>query len=701
MMLSGAVSAQASDLYQANRAQAEAIYNQMSFDEKIGQLVLPNYALLATTVSPFGTACQKALADNRDEDIIQACGLSQIAKYHIGAVLTGGGPYYDDPTLAHWQRLNTLAMQQHRLGNAVDPLLLTGNDAIHGNTHLQGAVVFPHNIGLGVTHDPMLIKQIAFVVGQDSLASGFNWVYMPTVAVVQDLRWGRAYESFGQQGALVKTLGRAYISGLQAKLGPHLTGPIATAKHFIGDGGTQYGFDEGDDAYQGTQDDFWQIHGAGYEGALQAQVATIMVSYNAIDDAHTNNDTQMHFGGKWAILNQFKTTGIESQGHVYRFNGFAVSDWNGVTRSAYFYSVFRPELSLPQIFAKSINAGVDMIMLGTTEDRNPFDFHPELLASSEILFHNTADVVKALKTACQNGLISDERLKDAVVRILEVKLAMKPQTPRNYGKLQATERTLAYQAASQSLVLLKNDHATLPLNKQAIQHVMFVGDTDDLGVQNGGWTITWQGQKGDRYFTGDNQVSSGALTVEQGLKQSLTQARFYHVNDHLAPGATAANSVVIAVVAEAPYAEFMGDVGNSHAVDPWYQQGVIGKSNPYFGVRQNQFLGLRFTGHEAAVIKRLRSKGIPVVTIVYSGRPMILSDGGNKAPLQQSDSVIAAFLPGTLGGKALTAALLGDYHFGAKGQSNTLTFPWPDNMEQVSQHFKQGALFPIGYGLKD
>lgn len=692
------------DLYQKNTSQAIAIYQKMTLDEKIGQLIQPSYSYLAQSVSPQGEACTKILrvAKADEATITRSCGLDLIKQYHLGSVLSGGDPYYNEPTLANWVALNALATKEHRIGNPLDPRFLIGNDAIHGNVHVEGAVIFPHNIGLGVTHDTKLVKQIGSVVGRDSLASGFNWIFMPTVAIAHDLRWGRTYESFGQQGELVKALAKAYVGGFQRLQGDKLLGPLATAKHFIGDGATQYGFDEGDDAYTGTQTDFWRLNGEGYEGALQAHVATIMTSYSSMDDSHTDNATQMHFGGKWDILKQFTQTGITgTDGQAYRFSGIVVSDWNGPTRAAYFYSKKHPALTLSQTMAKTINSGVDIIMVGQTESINPFDHQ------SKPSFTSLGDVFTAIKTAYEQGLISDVRLQDAVMRILTVKLAMNPQVPTDYAALQAQERQLALKAASESLVLLKNDHKTLPLNKSQVKYVLFSGETNDLGLQNGAWTVTWQGQKSNRYFTGKNQISSGALTLEEGIKASVGPGTlFYHGDEALPRDANASNSVVIALLAEVPYAEFTGDIANSQAEDPWYllnagrPNGKPG-TNIYMGLPQNHFMGLRFSDKQAMTIARMKKQGIPIVTVIYSGRPMILNEGLSKAPLPNSDALIAAFLPGTLGGRALSDAIFGSYHFKSKGQSNTLTFPWPQDMTQVADHFSKGALFPIGYGLAD
>jgi beta-glucosidase len=703
LLASAAVQAQPqpTNIYQKYQTQAAAIYQHMTLDEKIGQLLLPAYQLLANSVSPGAKLCQAAVQGHYPTpQMIKDCGLDQIAQYHIGAVLTGGGPYYNAPTLADWAALNQLASKIHNAASPYDPLLLTGNDAIHGNMHLQGAVMFPHNIGLGVTHDPKLVYRIGDLVGKDSIASGFNWVYMPTIAVAQDLRWGRTYESFSQDPAIVKEMAKAYVGGFQHIKGNKLTGPVATAKHFIGDGATQYGFDEGDDNYQGSEADFWKENGPGYEGAEQANVGTVMVSYSAID----GDNTRMHFGGKWNILNQFIHQGIVgTDGRTYALGGFTVSDWNGPTRAAYFYDQANDvTLTLPQIMANTINNGVDMIMLGPGDVTDPFD------PNSKPNFTNVGEVFNAIKTAYQKGMIDNARLQDAVTRILGVKLAMSPRFEGNYEKLQAKERKLALKASEESFVLLKNNQHTLPLKAHKIKNVVFVGDVNDLGIQNGGWTVNWQGQKGDEYFTGADKISSGATTLEEGIKHALKNraVNYYYVNkqsDALPAHINSKNTVVIALVAEVPYAEFMGDIGNTHTPDKWYDVGAANQYNFYLGLPQSQDLSLKFNANEASAIQTLKEKGIKVVTVVYSGRPIILSEGGSAAPLPNSDAVIAAFLPGTLGGKALAKTIFGGYHFrsAAHGASNTLTFPWPRNMQDVSSHFADGSLFPMGYGLRD
>jgi beta-glucosidase len=690
------------DIYTNHAAQAEQIYTKMTLDEKLGQLLVPSYVLLANSVSPTGELCDKALrqVNGSDSDIIKNCGLNQISQFHLGAVLTGGGPFYNAPTLANWKQLNDLAKTVHSK-QELDPLLLTGNDAIHINMHVQGGVMGPHQIGLGVTHDSELVKQIAYVTGKDSLFSGFNWVYMPTVAVVQDLRWGRSYEGFGEPSN-IKIMANAYISGLQEIESGKLNGALATAKHFIGDGATDYGLDEGNVTTTDTLSQFWLKNGSGYEAAVDASVGSIMVSYNSI------NDNPMHFGGKWDIINQFTRHGIVgSDKNLYQFRGFTVSDWNAVTRAKYLYEqANHTQLSFESAIAMSINSGVDVLMIAQGDNQNPFDLN------SPANFTSVADFIKQLKLAYTHNLISEARLHEAVTRILRVKLALKPTTApfSDYAQLQKKERELALQAAEEATVLLKNDNKLLPLNKAQIKNVVFVGDTNDIGIQNGGWTIQWQGQKGSQYFEGKDKVSSGAVSLEEGVQQALAgqKVNFYRVNSMAKLSQkmlnNAKDTIVIAVVAEPPYAEYMGDIANSYKVDPWYTFGAQTNANEHLSFPQRKELSLNFTALEARQIKQLRTKGAKVITVAYSGRPIILTDDGKtsySAPLNNSDAVIAGFLPGTLGGLAISNQIFGDYLFRSKasGKSNTLTFPWPRDMKDIENHFKAGSLFPTGYGL--
>ena len=690
-----------SDIYQQNYAKATEIYKKMTLDEKIGQLILPSYGLLNDSVESDGKNCTLALNTNESSEIISKCGLDQIAKYHIGAVLTGGGPYYNAPTVDNWARLNSLATFVHNTSNPNDPILLTGNDAVHCNMHIQGGVMAPHNIGLGVTHDPQLIEQLELVCGEDSLYSGFNWVYAPTVAVVQDTRWGRSYEGFGRDPLLVKSLIEPFVRGLQNIQDNKITGALATVKHFIGVGATQYGLDEWGDSYSGSEQMFWNTNGLGYEAGVNANAGSIMSSYSYVNDVAS---TACPFGCAWDILNKFKNVGLTgSDGAKYKFSGFVVTDWNSPTRSSWFAN--NKEVPLSQIMARTINAGNDMVMVASGSLINPWD------KNSGYNFTTLGEVFDATKAAINNNLISQKRLEDAVVRILEVKLAMNPLSASsiNYNEVQAKEREFATKAAKESLVLLKNQKNLLPLSHTAIKNVVFVGDTDDIGLQNGGWSVTWQGQESNQYFTGIDKISSGAATLEDGIKEILKDQKvaYYHVANKglytsLPKDLDNTSTLVVFLVSEYPYAEMNGDVGNSHEEDGWYKygEGNLYKPNP-----QSKFLGLKYSRNQILAMKQLKKSGIDTITVVYSGRPVIISGdelGSTvNAPLQDSTAVIAAFLPGTTGGTALASAIFGQYHFRSDDKSNTLTFPWPANMKQVEDQYTSGNLYPIGYGLSD
>lgn len=519
---------------------------------------------------------------------------------------------------------------------------------------------------------------------------------MPIATVAQDLRWGRTYETFSHDSAEVRAYTYEYIKGFQNIINSKLTGPLATAKHFIGDGATLYGLDEGDDAYVGNQERFWATHGGPYEAAVQANAGSIMVSYSAIK----GNNSRMHFGGEWDIIHQFKNQGIQgSNGKVYRFSGFMVSDWNGPTRAAFFYGrANKTHLNLAQTMAKSINAGIDMLMLGQGATIDPFD------ANSPPNFTSVGQVFDAVKSAYTTGLITEQRLQEAVTRILAVKLAMAPQPPSDYTSLQTQERDLALTAARESLVLLKNDNHTLPLSSDNIENLIFIGKTNNLGLQNGGWTVNWQGQEGDQYFTDADKVSSGATTLEEGIMDVLKDknVKFYHVNEtsnDVPAQIDGKKTVAISLVSEVPYAEYMGDIANDKIPDRWYRFGATNDYNLYLKMPQSHFLGLNYTSTEASAIRDLRKQGVKIITIVYSGRPLVLTQG-EQAPLQSSDALIAAFLPGTLGGQALSEAIFGQYSFRNREKSNTLPYPWPRNMQDIEDHFKNGYLFPAGYGLR-
>lgn len=473
---------------------AHEILARMTLEEKVGQVIQADIA----SVTP--------------EDVRQ---------YHLGGVLNGGnsapgGGKTADP--AEWIALADAyweASTDTSGGRAGIPIIW-GTDAVHGHNNLQSAVIFPHNIGLGAANDPGLIKRIAAVTASEVRATGQDWTFAPTLAVAQDDRWGRTYESYSESPAIVAAYAKAMVEGLQGEPGAKdfLTGGhvIATAKHFVGDGGTQQGIDKGDT--QGDLDAIWRLHGAGYGPAIGADVQTVMASFSSV------NGTKMH--GYRALL----TDRLKGE---MGFAGFVIGDWNG-------------HAEIPGCIAEdcvaALHAGLDMYMA------------PD---SWRGLYAN-------LLKAARDGSLDLARLDDAVLRILKVKLraglfeSVKPSeraasNPAILG--QPEHRAIAREAVRKSLVLLKNAGGILPL--RAGQRVLVAGSgADSIEQQTGGWTLNWQG-------TGNaNAEFAHAESIYAGLKAAIEQGGGTAI---LSPTGdfTQRPDVAIVVFGEQPYAEFRGD----------------------------------------------------------------------------------------------------------------------------------------------
>ena len=724
------------------RDEAMHIMSQMTLREKIGQIVLPSYRLLAagewfsnaTDEPVVGYQCKQdaqiKTSIQAHNKLIKACGLDEISQFQLGGVYPDAkySPFFinESPDVKLWQKLTGLSQYSYKKTNAYKkyhlPLLL-GTDGIHGDSHTAGAVIFPHNINLGMTHSPQLIKQVGQQAGVSIKASGFNWTFAPTVAIAKDYRWGRTYESFGTENELVSQMSRAYILGLQS------VGVLATAKHFIGDGGTDLGQDEGNVITQGSLFDFWQQHGAGYEGAVQADAGSVMASYSAI------NGERVHLGTSWDLINRFK---LGAFNNVSPFTGFVVSDYTAISRSLYYYNQQHPQAPLTYVeaIAHALHTGVDMIMAGRWNPYDPFNagnlqdyYYHHLLYEATM---QDKSLLALIEEGVNAGKITLQDLNRAVVRIIAVKLALAQQlNPNRYRSTHA--KAIALKAAEQSLVLLKNRKTLLPIQFKNISNVILLdnqlnmpklSDANNIGLQNGGWSIAWQGQKGNAYFEKSVvfnwQHSSGASTIFSELKKRFPKANFYSGNltKSKLKQFNFTNTLVIAVLAEPPYAEFMGDVGNQN---PWFLQGMKSKSNLYTpkcvdpadwsSCQQPQALRLVFNSKLVKVIKRVKKFKLPLLTVVFSGRPIVLTENTTlgKAPWKFSDAVIAAFLPGTLGGKAIVNTILGDYRFKAScsslGCANTLSFPWPKTQQDITTHFYRAAFkknqppFDVGYGL--
>mmetsp|Transcript_31512 Transcript_31512/g.38290 ORF Transcript_31512/g.38290 Transcript_31512/m.38290 type:complete len:817 (+) Transcript_31512:319-2769(+) len=447
---------------------------------------------------------------------------ADLTKYHLGSILNGGGSFPNEQknsTMRDWLDLSDqyyLASLDKSQGGAGIPVVW-GTDAVHGHNNVIGATLFPHNIGLGAAKDTDLMKRIGEITAREVSVTGIDWVFAPTVAVVKDNRWGRTYEGYSSEMPIIKTYAGEIVRGLQGEPGELRTNQqrvIATAKHFIGDGATYRGIDQGDTKM--SLDELLKQHGAGYYESIDAGVQTVMASFNSW------NGLKLH-GHKFLLTDVLK-------GQM-GFDGFVVSDWNGhgqvegcTNKSCY----------------QAINAGIDMVMA-------PQDW--------KALLKDTISKVKS-------GDIPMSRIDDAVTRILRVKLRAglfekglpsSREVAGNTALIGAkAHRDVAREAVRKSLVLLKNSENILPL--RASQHVLIAGDgADNISKQNGGWTITWQGTENK------NSDFPGASSIYDGLHQAITNNG----------GSTELNAegewtkkpdLAVVVFGEEPYAEGQGDI---------------------------------------------------------------------------------------------------------------------------------------------
>lgn len=481
-------------------ARIDELLARMTVEEKVGQMMQPEIR----QVTP--------------EDF---------TKYHLGSVLNGGGstPHNDKyATVQDWVDLadSFWHASVDKSNGRVGIPMIWGSDAVHGVGNVIGATLFPHNIGLGATHNPELIRQVGEVTAREIAATGLDWNFSPTVAVARDERWGRTYEAYSEDPEVVQAYAGEMIKGLQGVGGSddllterHV---IATAKHWIGDGGTSHGVDRGDTL--GDEQVLRDIHGAGYVSAIEAGVQVVMASFT------TWQGERMH-GHKYLLTDVLK----EQMG----FDGFVVGDWSG-------HGFIRGCTALD--CPATINAGLDMFMV------------PE--PDWKTLYYNTLDQVR-------EGVIPMSRVDDAVRRILRVKMRAglfergAPSTRALAGDeavLGAPEhRAVARQTVRESLVLLKNNDQLLPLSPTA--NILVAGDgAHNIGKQAGGWSISWQG-------TGNtNDDFPGATSIWQGIEQSVSAAGGTAVLSE--DGSfTEKPDVAIVVFGEEPYAEMQGDIINT------------------------------------------------------------------------------------------------------------------------------------------
>lgn len=445
-----------------------------------------------------------------------------VTEHFIGGVLSGGGGRPAENTPAAWAAMVD-DFQAGALATRLAIPILYGVDAVHGHGNIKDATLFPHNIGLGATRDPALVERIGRATAEEVAATGIRWNYAPVVAVAQDIRWGRTYESYSEDTAVVSELAVAYLRGLQ---GADLASPLSilgTPKHFVGDGGTawdssttgNYSLDQGvTDMDEAT---LRAVHLPPYQAAVEAGAQSIMISFSS-------------WGGRKMHAQAYLINEV-LKGEL-GFAGFTVSDWGGVDQ-------IDPDYYTAVVAAT--NAGADMHMV-------PYDY---------------TRFISTLTQAVERGEVRLERIDDAVRRILRVKFMLglfeQPNADPARLDLFGTEahRALAREAVAKSLVLLKNENAVLPLTKDLSVLLVAGEGADDIGIQSGGWTIEWQGAVGD--------ITEGTTLLE-ALRETVVDpeavrfnrfGRFEAVLD--ASGQPVKAPVGVLVVSERPYAEGQGD----------------------------------------------------------------------------------------------------------------------------------------------
>lgn len=484
---------------------------------------------------------------------------SEVEKYFIGSILCGGnsGGF---TTLADWTRQEHDYQADALMTRLAIPLLF-GLDSVHGFGHVNGATIFPHNIGLGATRDPELVRQIGQVTAEETRAAGIAWNFAPVVAVPQDIRWGRTYEGYSEDTGLVTELSSAYIQGFQTV--PAGSGSaegqslyaLATAKHYIGDGGTtwgslpymfnQYYLDTGDTRMDEVT--LRRLFLPPYQAAVKSGAMSVMASFSSW------NGEKMH-AQRYLLTDVLK-------GEL-GFNGFVVSDWDGITK-------LDPDYYTAVVTA--INAGIDMNMV-------PYYYQK---------------FIYVMNLAVTNGDISQARIDDAVRRILRVKFMLglfeHPYGDPSLAAAVGSEehRALARQAVRESLVLLKNDEHALPIDKNV--STILVAGINSTGVQAGGWTLEWQGEQ---------RNDLAGTTILEGI-QKLAGPNTQVLYDKWGQFASFSGKapVGIAIVGEMPYAEGMGDRAD-----------------------------LSLYRVDQLVLEALRPKVDKLIVVILSGRPLVITD---------------------------------------------------------------------------
>ena len=469
------------------------LISSMTLEEKIGQMTQVDYRYLQN--------------------------VTDINKYFLGSILSGGGATPPTNQPSSWVDLYN-KFQEQALNTRLKIPLIYGIDAVHGHNNVVGATIFPHNIGLGCANDEKLIKEIAVATAVEIQATGLDWTFAPCLAVAQDERWGRTYESFSEDHDIVTKLGVATVQGYQMGNSLSKKSVLACAKHYVGDGNTVFGtggnnykIDRGDVVLD--ESELRSKYIKPFKESIKQGVGSIMISYNSW------HGKKLH-GHKYLINDILK--------QELGFKGFVVSDWAGINEIAKDYKAS---------IIESINAGIDMVMV-------PGSLNPD---------HDSYDdFIRLAIESVKEGSIPINRIDDAVTRILKIKkkigLFDRPiKDPQNINMVGSKKhRDLARESVRKSMVLLKNKNKLLPIDRSG-KKISFVGEhADNIGYQCGGWTITWQGGSGD-ITPGTSILDAFKATVKD------TNDISYSIYGENIPD----SDIIIAVIGEKPYSEGWGD----------------------------------------------------------------------------------------------------------------------------------------------
>ena len=567
----------------------DALMANMSLDDMVAQMTQAQ----ATTVNCGGSTC--------------------------GSALEGGGNYTATFYSKAWSQTIPVAY---------------GKDNVHGMGDVKNATIFPHNIGLGATRDSALVRKIGQAVAEEMWAAHIDLNFAPAITVPQDERWGRTYEGFGETPELAASLGAAYVRGQQGDRYNAGWRVISTAKHFIGDGATDNGYDRGNATM--TEKDLREKYLPPYEAVVEQGVLSVMASFNQINGVHQHVDSA-------------RLTGILKT--ELGFDGFVIADWEGIENSttpgaAGDYTGTVTGVSSKDAIRNAINAGIDMAMV------------PQ----------SATTFISNMKSLVQAGQISEDRVKDAVRRILRAKIRAgridNPNGPTAYAGISANigsaeHRKIAREAVQKSLVILKNENV-LPL--ATTDQIFLTGShANNTGLQCGGWTNGWQGSI-------TNNIT-GATSIQAGFDEVASGARV--------TTADAAGTIVY-VIGEVPYAEWYGDFRNGD-----FNNKIITEAS-YTGV------SFGTTDSYISQIKTWQAAGHKVAVVFITGRPLPIT-----SLIETADAFVVAWLPGSEG------AGVADVLFGKVNPTGKLPHTWPKDASQIPINEGDGktGLYPYGYGL--